>query len=91
MHKYIDLILKCGKPGAAGFDHVMKLVHWKDTREVFWSQESEFDIANQTISFEEALNLGISNVMGSSEEEISQKTESEIAVIIEEQMTDDEV
>lgn len=40
MPNYIALILKCGKTGKVGEDHTFKLAQWKDTRELFWSDES---------------------------------------------------
>lgn len=37
--KYIDLILKCDSPSAR--EEIMKLVRWKDSRELFWAEEEE--------------------------------------------------
>ncbi|KAK5643682.1 hypothetical protein RI129_007527 [Pyrocoelia pectoralis] len=37
---YAELILKSGRKGSKGYESVVKLVKWKDTRELFWTEES---------------------------------------------------
>lgn len=38
MPNYKDLILKSGLPGKIGKEHLIKLILWKDSRELFLSQ-----------------------------------------------------
>ncbi|XP_031339636.1 uncharacterized protein LOC116168108 [Photinus pyralis] len=38
--KYVELILKSGRKEMKGYESLIKLVNWKDTRELFWTEES---------------------------------------------------
>lgn len=38
MPKYINFILKCGEDTDEGLNYMEKLIRWKDTRDVAWSE-----------------------------------------------------
>lgn len=57
MPKYIELILKCGKVGKTAEDHVFKLVQWKDTRELFFSEESTTSLPSTSQVFDIVANI----------------------------------
>lgn len=52
--KYVELTLKSGRAGAKGYINVMKLVKWKDTRELFWSDDRTSSI-DTSLVFEDSL------------------------------------
>ncbi|GJQ81199.1 hypothetical protein Trydic_g23367 [Trypoxylus dichotomus] len=54
MPKYINFMLKCGQGGSVGWNYLQKLIRWKDTRDIAWS-ESSADMVRSSLSFEEAL------------------------------------
>ncbi|KAF2882661.1 hypothetical protein ILUMI_23525 [Ignelater luminosus] len=56
IQKYTELILKCGKEGLKGHAHVLKLVRWKDIRELFWTEGEESSSGSRSVeSFEQSL------------------------------------
>lgn len=55
MPKYINFILKCGYGGKVGWNYLQKLVRWKDTRDVAWSESRTSTSPSTGLSFEEAL------------------------------------
>lgn len=57
MPRYIELILKCGKAGKTSGDHVFKLVQWKDTRELFWSEDSTTSLPSTSQVFNIVANI----------------------------------
>lgn len=51
MPHYVKLILKCGKHEKIAKNHILKLVQWKDTRNLFWSEESLTSLPNSSQVF----------------------------------------
>ncbi|KAI4462572.1 tetratricopeptide repeat protein 29 [Holotrichia oblita] len=53
MPKYINFILKCGKAGEKGSNYLEKLIRWKDTRDVAWSEAYQDSRSEISIFVEE--------------------------------------
>lgn len=69
MPKYVELILKCGKTDQYGWIYILKLVMWKDIRELFWSH-SDTSLTESSHTFTEAL----SQVKGKNDSQTSNCT-----------------
>lgn len=54
MPKYINFILKCNRYEKDGSNYLQKLVRWKDTRDIAWSESSGI-LSRAGMSFEDAL------------------------------------
>ncbi|KAK9720986.1 hypothetical protein QE152_g21775 [Popillia japonica] len=54
MPKYIHFMLKCNKGNLEGVSYLQKLIRWKDTRDIAWSESSS---VLSTINLDEALTI----------------------------------
>lgn len=82
MPRYIELILKCGKPGKSADKYVYKLVQWKDTRELFWNEESVTSLPSTSQVF---------NIVANIKNIVTQKSVTLIDNVVMEEVLQDQV
>lgn len=80
MPRYVELILKCGKPEKIAEKYLFKLVQWKDTRELFWSEDSVTSLPGSSQVF--SIVASIKNVVP----KISALSVSDEIIVIENQV-----